>query len=145
MRFTRTRDKILFIDTSAFVAIANEGDIWHSDSAKFLDDIKSGKTTFRTLVTSDYIIDETITRIRFSVGHKEAVKWGDKILSSAVIDVISVDKEIFDKAWDLFKRYEDKELSFTDCTSFVIMKGMNIRHAFAFDEDFERLGFKQLP
>jgi len=53
MRFTRTRDKILFIDTSAFVAIANEGDIWHNDSAKFLDDIKNGKTTFRTLVTSD--------------------------------------------------------------------------------------------
>jgi predicted nucleic acid-binding protein len=50
MRFTRTWDKILFIDTSAFVAIANEGDIWHSDSAKFLDDIKNGKTMFRTLV-----------------------------------------------------------------------------------------------
>jgi len=25
------------------------------------------------------------------------------------------------------------------------MERMNIRHAFAFDEDFERLGFKQLP
>ena len=76
---------------------------------------------------------------------RDKILFIDKILSSAVIDVISVDKEIFDKAWDLFKRYEDKELSFTDCTSFVIMKRMNIRHAFAFDEDFERLGFKQLP
>ncbi len=50
---------------------------------------------------------------------RDKILFFDKILSSAVIDVISVDKEIFDKAWDLFKRYEDKELSFIYLSKYI--------------------------
>ncbi len=45
------------------------------------------------------------------------------------------------KAWEYFKRHSDKEYSFTDCTTFMLMKEMKLSNFFAFDEDFVKTGF----
>ncbi len=132
---------MLFIDTSAFIAIVNKGDRWHESANKLVEDIKEGRTKLRGIVTSDYVIDETLTKIRYSVGHKEAVEWGKSILASSLIQKVIVDDAVFNEAWELFQRYEDKKLSFTDCTSVVIMRNMGINTIFAFDEDFLKIGF----
>lgn len=50
-----------------------------------------------------------------------------------------------EKAWNLFKRYKDiPKLSFTDCTSFVIMQERGIKYVFTGDTHFEQvnLGFQ---
>lgn len=136
---------MIFVDTSAFLAIVNEKDDNHRAAKRFLEEIKRGKVKVKKIITSDYIIDETLTRIRYSVGHKEAVEWGNGILASKVIDRMEVGKEIFELAWNIFAKYEDKKLSFTDCTSFAVMKKRGIEKVFAFDEDFERMGFVLMP
>lgn len=136
---------MIFVDTSAFLALVNERDNNHIDAAHFIEKIKSGKVRVRKIITSDYIIDETLTRIRYSVGHKEAVEWGKDILASNVIEKIEVEREIFELAWELFQTYSDKKLSFTDCTSFALMKKKGIEKALTFDDDFERIGFMPLP
>src|SRR5574341_224660 len=136
---------MLFVDTSAFLALANEKDKNNIAAMLFLEEIKNGKAGIRKIITSDYIIDETLTRIRYSVGHREAVEWGKDILESNVVEMLDVDKEIFELAWKLFETYDDKKLSFTDCTSFAIMKKKGIEKVFSFDGDFERMGFVLLP
>ncbi len=136
---------MLFVDTSAFLALVNEDDKNHDAAARFHEDIKNGRVRIKKIITSDYIIDETLTRIRYSVGHREAVEWGKDILASKVVEKIEVGKEIFALAWKLFETYEDKRLSFTDCTSFAIMKKHGIERSFSFDDDFERMGFIPLP
>lgn len=135
---------MLFVDSSAFIAIVNAGDNWHGKALELLGKIEKGDLEFKRIVTSDYVIDETITRMRFSVGYKEAVEWGRNILVSNVVERINVDEEIFNRAWELFEKYDDKMLSFTDCTSFSIMEKMGIRKVFAFDEDFDKVGFETL-
>jgi uncharacterized protein len=52
------------------------------------------------------------------------------------INIITVNEHIFDKAWKLFKDYEDKEWGLTDCTSFVIMEELNIQESFSNDHHF---------
>lgn len=136
---------MLFMDTSAFVAIANKGDEHHGKAVSFLEDVKRGGTKFRRLVTSDYIIDETLTRIRFSVGYKEALRWGKNIMASKAIETQRIDEETFQEAWRLFQLYGDKPLSFTDCTSIALMEKLDIKSTFAFDDDFEKVGLKALP
>jgi len=81
---------MIFVDTSAFLAIVNEKDNNHIAATTFLEEIKTGKVKVKKIITSDYIIDETLTRIRYSVGHKEAVKWGKEILASRVVEKIEV-------------------------------------------------------
>lgn len=41
-------------------------------------------------------------------------------------------------AWVIFERYADKDWSFTDCTSFVVMERLGITQAFAFDRHFKQ-------
>lgn len=136
---------MIFVDTSAFLALVNEKDVNHIAAARFLEDIKDGKVKVKKIITSNYIMDETLTRIRYAVGHKEAVRWGKDILASRVVEKIEVGREIFELAWKLFETYEDKVLSFTDCTSFAIMKKNGIEKAFSFDGDFKSIGFVLLP
>lgn len=136
---------MLFVDTSAFLALVNEKDNNHIAAASFLEDIKNGRAKVKKIITSDYVIDETLTRIRYSVGHQEAVQWGRDILASKVVEKIEVGTEIFELAWKLFELYKDKKLSFTDCTSFAIMKKRGIEKAYSFDGDFESMGFVLLP
>jgi uncharacterized protein len=44
------------------------------------------------------------------------------------------------RAWEVFRQYHDKEWSFTDCTSKVMMERLQISQAFAFDSHFEQFG-----
>lgn len=39
----------------------------------------------------------------------------------------------------------DKEWSFTDCTSYVVMKQKGITEAFTLDRHFTQMGFVQYP
>jgi predicted nucleic acid-binding protein len=48
-------------------------------------------------------------------------------------------------AWALFLARPDKLYSFTDCTSFVVMRRLGISEAVAVDADFRREGFDSIP
>ena len=63
---------------------------------------------------------------------------------SKAVKMIKVTEEIENNAWGIFCRYKDKELSFTDCTSFAIMEKFGIKNAFAFDEDFDKMEYMVL-
>ena len=59
--------------------------------------------------------------------------------------MIWIDSSIFWKAVDFMKDRKDKRWSFTDFTSFLIMKQTKLTNAFTFDENFEQAGFVPLP
>ena len=50
-----------------------------------------------------------------------------------------------DKARGLFFRYRDKEFSFTDCTSFVVMRELKLREALTTDHHFAQISFTLKP
>jgi predicted nucleic acid-binding protein len=43
------------------------------------------------------------------------------------------------------RRFDDKRLSFTDCTSFEVMTRLKLEAAFSFDHDFRDCGFSMVP
>ena len=45
----------------------------------------------------------------------------------------------------MLEKFEDKDLSFTDCISFVTMRARGARRAFAFDRHFREAGFVLWP
>ena len=59
--------------------------------------------------------------------------------------VILITPLIENKAWDIFKQYKDKDFSFTDCTSFIVIESLKINHVFVFDIHFKQFGLKLLP
>ena len=132
----------IFIDTGAWYALFNNLDIHHSRASAFVQKLIGQKAR---LFTSDYVIDETLTLIRARLGHEKAVEFGRWVLQSPLVKVINVDEKIWQAAWDVFVRYDDKDFSFTDCTSFAIMRHLGLINALAFDHNFEQAGFVVLP
>jgi predicted nucleic acid-binding protein len=91
-------------------------------------------------------IDEIITLALDRLGYRQALVLGEKLWSGQLARLVYISKADQRAAWNLFKKYDDKEFSFTDCTSFVVMERLGLLHAFAFDEHFEQVGqFIRLP
>ena len=95
------------------------------------------------LLTTDYIINETVTRLRYDLNHSIAVRFLDSIEraeQAGVLSVIRIDDVLFDDAIVLFRRYDTAVLSFTDCISFAVCRKYDIDLAFAFDQHFVMMG-----
>ena len=131
----------IFVDTSAWLALNDRNDQYYKKALLKISEIKKKKIE---LITSEYILDETITIIRYRVSHQAAVVFGDSLAGSSIARVEDITEEYRVKAWEMFKRYEDKELSFTDCTSFVLMKHLRLYKAFTFAEHFRQMEFEIL-
>ncbi len=133
----------LFIDTGAFIALTDADDKYHLDAKKFYTELKNDGGKF---LTTNFVICETINYLRARISHNIAVSFRENIYKSSVIEIIHITSAIEDEAFRIFKQYNDKDFSFTDCTSFSVMKNRRLNKAFAFDKHFEQYGnFKRLP
>lgn len=96
-------------------------------------------------VTTNFILDESYTLIRARIGYQAAVDFGDKIKclrELGLLKINRIDQEVEEAAWELFVKYKDmKALSFTDCTSFVVMRQLGLQEAFTGDDHFQHVGF----
>ncbi len=62
-----------------------------------------------------------------------------------IADLVRVTPDDERAAWDLFSARSDQEQSFTDCSSFVLMRRLGLDTAIAVDADFAAEGFTTLP
>ncbi len=124
----------IFVDTSAWYALADTSDAHHPAATQFIH------TLTTPLVTSTYILDETVTLLRSHLGHAMARSFGERLRQEQIALLLRITEPDEQRAWDIFVRYDDKEFSFTDCTSFALMERLHFDTVFAFDEDFRQYG-----
>lgn len=127
-----------FVDTSFFKAFVDPKDDFHAKAIQIFEQLKKESIM---LVTSNFIIDETLTLIRYRCGLERAKEF-KSILEQfetdfKIVRVLSRDEA---NAWDWFTKDWSK-LSFTDCVSFAMMKRLELKRVAVFDEDFKRAGF----
>lgn len=138
----------LFVDTWGWLVLANDRDPAFAGVSR----IRAGAIARSGVwVTTDYVLDETMTRLfaatpfaaarRFSEGIFEASRQG-------LVDIEQVTPERFGRAWRLRLRYKDKpRISFTDLTSFVVMHELRLQRVLTGYAHFEQvgMGFLKLP
>ena len=129
----------VFVGTGAWFAYVNAADPDHRRVREVLDE------PVGRLVTSSYVFDETVTLTQARLGHRRAVAVGRTLLDPAVVDLLRVTPPDERAAWALFERRSDKAYSFTDCTSFVLMRRERIGQAVALDVHFSQEGFAVVP
>ena len=132
----------LFVDSSGWTAVFNPRDKYHSRAAGALPTINAHGIY---LLTTDYILDETITNLLSAVNHRAADRFAGWVLRQNSIAVIHIAEDLWADALDLFHQYDDKAFSFTDCTSFIVMRQFKLREAFTFDRHFDQMGFRLWP
>jgi len=133
----------LFIDTGAFIALTDADDENHKAAAAFYRNAKEKGTRF---VTTNFVLCEMLNYLRARISHNIAVLFRENLKKSGFLEIVTVTPSIEDAAFTIFKRTTDKDFSFTDCTSFSIMKSLKLKSAFAFDRHFDQFeGIGRLP
>lgn len=129
----------LFVDTSAWYAYANRKDPKHADVSEIL------RTFPGSLVTSNYVFDETVTLCLYRLGHQVACMVGSVLRNPDEVDMVRVTIEDEVAAWELFLNRTDQDYSFIDCTSFTLMRRLGLGTALALDTDFTAENFTVIP
>lgn len=137
----------LFIDTWGWLVLADANDPAHQDAVR----VRRSHAGSGSLVTSDYVLDETITRLFSRSTFELARTFCERILAAQTVGLLSIENitpDRFHNAWKLRIRYRDKpQISFTDLTSFVVMQELRVHQVLTADSHFTkvRLGFRILP
>jgi len=128
----------IFIDTGVFVALRNADDEHHVRSKELMKRALKGE--FGRILTSDYVIDEAVTTALVRTRrHDLAVDVGKYIIDSPRIMKLWTTKDTFNMAWEKFKTFKDKPMSFSDCISLILIEKNGIKQIMSFDSGFDGL------
>jgi uncharacterized protein len=137
-----------FIDTWAWLVLASDHDPAFNAVSTLRAEAASRPGAW---VTTDYVLDETLTRLFAGAPFLKARRFAEAIFQaweSGLVKIEPVTPERFRAAWQLRPRYRDKpRISFTDLTSFIVMKEMRVTSVISGDAHFEHagLGFRRIP
>lgn len=131
---------IVFVDTSALIALLDADDTRHTEARATLEWLRAGAE----LVTTNYVEIEAVAVAHRRLGRDAAARLVDALFP--LMRVLWVD-ELIHTAGLAAYRTTMGSASVVDRVSFTVMRANAIDIAFAYDADFQREGFKtgQVP
>jgi predicted nucleic acid-binding protein len=130
----------VFVDSNGFAGIGIKGDVHNRDSITILRDLTLAG---RSMVTTNFIVAEMHSVVLGRAGRFAALNVLDLINNSVEL-VERVTEEDEDRAVAILRQYDDKAFSYTDATSFAVMRRLGLTDVFTFDRHFEQFGFSPL-
>jgi len=91
------------------------------------------------------VVDETVTRVLYERGHRDALTVLGLVRGDPSLRILHVPEDLEVEIDREFARYRDSKVSYTDCSSKVLMAHHGISTVFSFDEDFEVMGLHRIP
>jgi len=129
---------MIFVDTGAFLARYDAGDQHHRAAEASWNKLRGATAR---LLTSNFVLDETITLLGRRCGYRFAADKARRIYASPTFEILRPEAADELRAVELFHKYADHEVSFTDCVNFALIAKRKVREAFAFDRHFHDAGF----
>jgi predicted nucleic acid-binding protein len=132
---------LIFLDTGFLFAFFAPGDANHRRVREVMETYR-GRDLYPLVVTTNHVVAETITLIRSGVhrdpdvAHDVAVRVGRQLFAGAFGRIHHASPEEEQASFEYLAKHRDKQYSFVDCLSFVVMEKLGIREAFAVDSDF---------
>lgn len=135
----------IFVDTGGWIALLKRDDHMHVRARDYYEKLVAEGARF---LTTNYVVDETATRLRYDAGLAAALAFRgalDRSLSERRLRVGWIDPRLEREGWDLMERHADVELSLTDATSAAVARRAKVSEVFGFDTDFRAFGFQLRP
>lgn len=131
----------VFFDTSAFVALLVSTETHHAKVSEKYKEYRGQRAAF---VTSPYILDELFTRLLYypQIDIKKQVQNIEKIVEANELTILQIDGTLFEKTTAAFVKFSGHKISFTDATSYVLMREFALDEIFTLDSDFKKIGLK---
>ena len=131
----------VFVDTSALYALIDRNDSRHSAARDVVAALINAR---RHLVTTDYVVTETVNLANARRGALVGLRILDLFEQSAGIRMEWIGPDRFAATKAFFRKYSDQGFSFTDCSSFTIMRELRVTAALTTDRHFKAAGFQVL-
>ncbi|HET7091267.1 MAG TPA: PIN domain-containing protein [Anaerolineae bacterium] len=131
---------MIFVDTSAFLAVLNADDQNHADARRVWENLVTREDV---LVSSNYVLVETFAVVQNRLGMAAVKLFQDDILP--VVTVEWVDETLHQAGIAALLTANRRQLSLVDCISFEMMRRLGIKTAFTHDRDFAEQGFECIP
>ena len=128
----------IFVDTGAWLALADEDDGLHHAAMKIYPVILQ---RWQRLVTTNLVVAETYNLIYRRLGHKAAIKFLETTQTTSRLLKIYANATLEQSATTILRQYADQDFSYVDAVSFALMTQRNIETAFTFDHHFQVAGF----
>ena len=136
----------VYVDTGGWIAYFDQSDRFHPLITSYL------QTTLLQavdrLVTSDYVLDEMVSYLRYHVSYATALtalRTLNALAQAYRMTMLEVNREMRTRAGHILEQFRDQTFSFTDCTSFALCEAHHIQHAVTVDKDFVIFGLVILP
>jgi predicted nucleic acid-binding protein len=131
----------VFLDTSGLYALVDRKDAHHPAARSIVERLLRGGRRF---VAYDYILAETVNLANVRSGTPVAIRALDLIEQSVGVRIEWIGSARFDVTKAFFRKHADYRYSFTDCTSFVLMRELKLSQALTTDHHFTQAGFDAL-
>jgi predicted nucleic acid-binding protein len=146
MRFTASIDApLVFVDTGAYIALADASDQFHEAAVRYLDEAERLGVRW---MTSEGVIGETYTWLRYNAHFDAAIRYLDRIIGAETAGttriVYASDIDI-SRVRDLLTRFSDQKISYVDAQSLVIASEARVSAVFSFDFHLGLTGFRLVP
>ncbi|MEL6327719.1 MAG: PIN domain-containing protein [Cyanobacteria bacterium J06626_23] len=129
---------MILVDTGAWFASLVASDQNHAAAMRWL------RQNREPLLTTDYVIDETLTLLRAKGKRIQSEEFGQLLFSGQLATIYYLTPEDIEQTWSVFRRDGDKDWSFTDGSSKVVTELFDVRTVFTFDHHFRQFGHVQV-
>lgn len=131
----------VFLDTGYAIALLSPRDQYHAVAKRLGADLKSGA---HKAVTTDAVILELGAALARAAHRGAAATFIDGLRADPNVEIVALERTLFESAYRLFKERPDKDWSLTDCVSFVLVGERGISEALTADQHFVQAEIKAL-
>ena len=128
-----------FADTSFWIALSSRRDRFH---ARALEWSQYSARTKAALVTTEVVLWEWLNALSDPATRGIAAEGYRRCHCDPQIEVVPPHADFLDAAVRLYEARQDKDWSFTDCLSFVVMEQRRLAHSLTTDHHFLQAGFQ---
>jgi predicted nucleic acid-binding protein len=136
--------RVVFWDTSAFLALMNSRDALHQQAVTISQALARDHAH---MLTTDAVLTEVangLSRVSHRLLAQRVIALVQQSVALGAAELIHVDSDLWQRGWQLYAARPDKEWGLTDCCSFVVMQERAVTEAFTADQHFEQAGFLRL-
>jgi len=126
----------ILIDTGAIYAFVTRSDRNHSAARSFVERWLKQRGVF---VLIDAVFAETMTLLKVRLGAETAIRVGRELRGNPAYAWAALGPDGERDAWEIFRKYHDKDWSYTDCSLLAASRRSGVRGIFAFDRHFSQM------
>jgi hypothetical protein len=133
----------VFADTSGWASWLDRSQPFHATARAIVDERCDAGAKF---VTTNYVLAELVALLTrpLRVPRPVQIQLMADLRAASWVTIIHLDRDAEDQVWQFWGDRPDKEWSWVDCASFVVMGQLSLTEALTTDHHFEQAGYLRL-